>query len=137
MSPAPSHGINKPLYTSINPIEETSFQIKTNLLEEIDAYARSLDRNVIQVSASISASYQAIQILRVDGERTADIRPLVRLNVSVVVEKKVPDKKVTVLSQNTFVDLLYTLFLRKHVKTTVVSTLLRANTMTPLVFQHA
>ena len=88
MSPAPSHGINKPLYTSLSPIEGTSFQIKTNLLEEIDAYARSLDTNVVQVSASVSASHQAIQILRADGERTADIRPLVRLNVSLVVEKK-------------------------------------------------
>ena len=88
MAPAPSHGINKPLYTSLSPIEGTSFQIKTNLLEEIDAYARSLDTNVVQVSASVSASHQAIQILRADGERTADIRPLVRLNVSLVVEKK-------------------------------------------------
>jgi TldD protein len=87
MSNPPSHGTNKPLYTSINPLEETSFQIKTNILEEIDAYARSLDTRVIQVSASLSASYQAIQILRADGERSADIRPLVRLNVSLVVEQ--------------------------------------------------
>ena len=87
MAPGPSHGINKPLYTSINPIEETTFKAKTSLLQEIDAYARSIDKSVIQVSASISASYQAIQILRGDGERTADIRPLIRLNVSLVVEK--------------------------------------------------
>ena len=62
MAPGPSHGTNKPLYTSLNPIEETSFKIKTSLLQEIDAYARSIDKKVIQVSASISASYQAIQI---------------------------------------------------------------------------
>jgi TldD protein len=87
MAEAPSHGINKPLYTSINPLEETSFQIKTNLLEEIDSYARSIDPRVVQVSASLSASYQAIQILRANGERSADIRPLVRLNVAIVVEQ--------------------------------------------------
>jgi TldD protein len=87
MSEAPSHGVNKPLYTSINPIEGTSFQVKTNLLEEINAYARSLDTRVVQVSVSLSASYQAIQILRANGERSADIRPLVRLNVSLVVEQ--------------------------------------------------
>ena len=87
MSEAPSHGVNKPLYTSMNPIEGTSFQVKTNLLEEVDAYARSLDTRVVQVSASLSASYQAIQILRANGERSADIRPLVRLNVSLVVEQ--------------------------------------------------
>ncbi len=56
-------------------------------MEEIDAYARSLDTRVVQVSASLSASYQAIQILRANGERSADIRPLVRLNVSLVVEQ--------------------------------------------------
>ena len=87
MAEAPSHGTNKPLYTSINPLEETSFQIKTNLLEEIDSYARSIDPRVVQVSASLSASYQAIQILRANGERSADIRPLVRLNVAIVVEQ--------------------------------------------------
>ena len=87
MAPGPLHRNNKPLYTSINPLEETSFKVKTSLLQEIDTYAISIDTNVIQVSASISASYQAIQILRGDGERSADIRPLIRLNVSLVVEK--------------------------------------------------
>ena len=71
MAPGPSHGTNKPLYTSINPIEDTSFKVKTSLLQEIDAYARSIDKNVIQVSASISASYQAIQILRGEALRIA------------------------------------------------------------------
>ena len=79
MAPGPSHGTNKPLYTSINPIEETSFKIKTSLLQEIDAYARSIDKKVIQVSASISASYQAIQILRGDGKRTATLGLLLDL----------------------------------------------------------
>ena len=87
MDPATTHGVNRPLYTSLNPLEETAFAVKTKLLEEIDSYTRSLDSNVVQVSASISASYQAIQILRADGERVADIRPLIRLNVSLVVQK--------------------------------------------------
>ena len=87
MAPGLLHRNNKPLYTSINPLEETSFKVKTSLLQELDSYARSIDKNVIQVSASISASYQAIQIIRGDGERSADIRPLIRLNVSLVVEK--------------------------------------------------
>ena len=87
MAPGPLQKNNKPLYTSINPLEETSFNVKTNLLQELDSYARTIDKNVIQVSASISASYQAIQIVRGDGERSADIRPLIRLNVSLVVEK--------------------------------------------------
>ena len=48
MAPGPSHGTNKPLYTSINPIEETSFKIKTSLLQEIDAYARSIDKKLFK-----------------------------------------------------------------------------------------
>jgi TldD protein len=55
------------------------------MLAEIDAYARGLDPRVRQVTASLAGSWQAVQILRAGGERSADIRPLVRLNVSVVV----------------------------------------------------
>ncbi|MEE8332259.1 MAG: metalloprotease TldD, partial [Alphaproteobacteria bacterium] len=72
------------LYTDSNPLGEVSFEDKVRLLEEINAYARGLDKRVHQVSASISGEWQAVQILRADGERVADIRPLVRINVSVV-----------------------------------------------------
>ena len=54
------------------------------LLETIDAYARAKDPRVRQVTASIAATWQVVEILRVDGETYRDIRPLVRLNVSVV-----------------------------------------------------
>ena len=58
---------------------------KTRLLAEIDAYARSRDPRVKQVMASLSGVWQAVQIIRPDGRRVADIRPLVRLNVAIVV----------------------------------------------------
>ena len=58
---------------------------KTQLLAEIDAYARGRDPRVRQVMASLSGVWQAVQIIRPDGRRVADIRPLVRLNVAVVV----------------------------------------------------
>jgi TldD protein len=54
------------------------------LLEQIDAYARAKDPRVRQVTASIAANWQVVEILRADGETYRDIRPLVRLNVSVV-----------------------------------------------------
>jgi len=54
------------------------------LLEAIDAYARAKDARVMQVSASIAATWQVVEILRADGEVYRDIRPLVRVNVSVV-----------------------------------------------------
>jgi TldD protein len=80
-------GTNRHLYTDENPLGGVEFAVKTSLLAEIDAYVRAKDPRVRQVSCSLSGSWQAVQILRADGHRVADIRPLVRLNVSVVVEK--------------------------------------------------
>jgi len=78
-------GTNKQLYTDENPLNSMPFADKVKLLAEIDAYARSKDSRVRQVMASISGEWQAVQILRADGRRVGDIRPLVRLNVSVIV----------------------------------------------------
>jgi len=83
----PSAGNNRALYTSANPLEATAFADKVTLMQEIDAYARAADPAVAQVSVSLAASWQAIHIMRPDGYQVADIRPLVRLNVSVVMEK--------------------------------------------------
>jgi TldD protein len=76
---------NTRLYSDDNPLAEPSFEIKIKLLEAIDSYARAKDSRVRQVSISFGASWQLIEILRVDGESFRDIRPLVRVNVSVVV----------------------------------------------------
>jgi len=81
---AAPQGTNRALYSDVNPLGEVSFEDKVALLGEIDAYARGLDPRVCQVSASISGEWQAVQIVRGDGTRAADIRPLVRLNVSVI-----------------------------------------------------
>jgi TldD protein len=82
---APPAGTNRQLYTEANPLGAYDFAAKTKLLADIDAYARSRDPRVRQVSASIAGLWQAVQIIRPDGLRVGDIRPLVRLNVSVVV----------------------------------------------------
>ncbi|KQY19879.1 metalloprotease TldD [Rhizobium sp. Root482] len=76
---------NRKLYGDENPIGEPSFEAKVSLLQEIDAYLRGKDAKVRQVSASIAASWQVVDILRADGERMHDIRPMTRLNISVVV----------------------------------------------------
>lgn len=78
-------GTNQALYTDLNPIAPVPFETKVKLLSEIDAYARSRDPRVKQVMASVVGSWQAVHILRADGA-AADIRPLVRLNVTVMVE---------------------------------------------------
>ena len=75
---------NRKLYGDDNPLGTPAFDAKVKLLEQIDAYARAKDPRVRQVSASIAASWQVVEILRADGESYRDIRPLVRLNVSVV-----------------------------------------------------
>jgi len=83
----PPQGTNRQLYIDDNPLPLMAFEKKVALLGEMDSYARSLNPNIKQVSVSIGGSWQAVQILRADGYRTADIRPLVRLNVSIVLEK--------------------------------------------------
>jgi TldD protein len=82
----PPRETNARLYTPANPLNGTGFAARTELLAEIDSYARGRDPRVSQVSASIFGEWQAVQIIRADGHRVADLRPLVRLNVAVVVE---------------------------------------------------
>src|SRR5216683_635444 len=81
----PPPGTNRSLYTDLNPLGTVDLAAKTRLLTEIDAYARGRDPRVRQVMASLSGVWQAVQIIRPDGRRAADIRPLVRLNVAIVV----------------------------------------------------
>jgi TldD protein len=82
---APPSGTNRSLYTEENPLGLVDLGAKTRLLTDIDAYARSRDARVRQVMTSLSGVWQAVQIIRPDGRRVADIRPLVRLNVAIVV----------------------------------------------------
>ncbi|MEC8293871.1 MAG: metalloprotease TldD [Pseudomonadota bacterium] len=83
-APAPT---NKRLYTDEDPIAGAAFPVKVETLREIDAYARGLDSRVVQVSATIAASLQEIEILRPDGTHLRDVRPMTRVNVSVIVEQ--------------------------------------------------
>jgi TldD protein len=76
---------NRSLYSDANPLLGTAFEDKITLLGEIDAYARALDPRVDQVMISLTGEWQAVQIIRAQGQRAADIRPLVRLNVSLMV----------------------------------------------------
>ncbi|MBV9786261.1 MAG: metalloprotease TldD [Acidisphaera sp.] len=82
----PPRSTNTRLYSEANPLPAMEFAERTRLLGAIDAYARGKDSRVKQVMASLFGEWQAVQILRADGSRVADLRPLVRLNVAVVVE---------------------------------------------------
>ncbi len=78
---------NVKLYTDLDPLQTAEFGAKVSLLQQMNEYARGKDSRVRQVSASLSGEWQRIEIMRAGGEHYSDIRPLVRLGVSVVVEQ--------------------------------------------------
>ena len=86
MAPAPK-GTNARLYSDADPMLEATFPAKIDTLREIDAWLRALDPRVVQVSATIAASYQEVEILRPEGTRLTDIRPMARLGISCIVEE--------------------------------------------------
>jgi len=81
--------VGKPnqLYHGNNPLEGTPFNVKTKLLADIDKYLRDKEPRIKQVSTSLSGEWQAVMIVRQGGYIATDIRPLVRLNIAVVVEE--------------------------------------------------
>ena len=85
-APPPQH-TNRHLYTDVNPLEIVPFAEKVALCATIDAAARARDPRVAQVSVSLAGSWSVVEIVRPDGFTATDIRPLVRLNVSVILEE--------------------------------------------------
>jgi TldD protein len=75
---------NSRRYGDNNPIGAPSFEAKVALLGEIDAYLRAKDPKVRQVTASVAAAWKIVEIVRADGMVLRDIRPMTRLNISVV-----------------------------------------------------
>lgn len=86
LRPPPPQRTNAKLYTEASPLDLIPFAEKVRLLETIDAAARSRDPRVAQVSASLAGSWSVVEIVRPDGYIATDVRPLVRLNVSIVAE---------------------------------------------------
>ncbi len=78
---------NRRLYQAADPVGDAALAAKIGVLREIDDFLRSRDPRVVQVSASLTANVQEIEILRPEGGRVTDHRPLARLNISVIVEK--------------------------------------------------
>ncbi|MFY1027857.1 metalloprotease TldD [Actinobacillus seminis] len=74
-------------YQAINPLDSLTKEKKIELLHLVDRVARAEDPRVIQVSASLSSVYEEVLVVATDGTLAADIRPLVRLSISVLVEQ--------------------------------------------------
>ena len=80
--------IGTPLYTDTDPIDSITAAEKIALLKKIDALARGKDTRVRQVMANIGASHTTILVAGTDGTFSADIRPLLRMNLTVIVEDR-------------------------------------------------
>jgi TldD protein len=75
------------LYAPQDPVTSLADEAKVALLERLEQMARALDPRVVQVMASIAGEYEAILVARSDGLIAADVRPLVRVSLSVIVEE--------------------------------------------------
>jgi TldD protein len=84
--PALRHGSRREIYLPHDPIASLKDADKVAMLERIEGYARALDPRVTQVMASLAGEYEVVMVARSDGLLNADIRPLVRLSVQVIVE---------------------------------------------------
>ena len=85
---AVKRNIGRELYMPSDPISSLKDTDKVKLLEKLEGYARSVDNRVIQVMASLSGEYEVIPVARSDGVMAADVRPLVRVSLQVIVEEK-------------------------------------------------
>jgi len=79
--------IKHSLYQPLNPIESIESTKKIQLLERIEALSKKLNPSIIKVSASLASQFEVVLIKTFQGELVEDVRPLVRLSVSVIIEK--------------------------------------------------
>jgi TldD protein len=86
---APRLAASRVLYAATDPIATLDSAQKVALLEKVERLARAKDPRVVQVMASVGAEYEVVLVARADGTRAADVRPLVRMNVTVIAEQKV------------------------------------------------
>ena len=75
------------LYVPHDPIASLPAEAKVKLLERLEGFARAIDPRVVQVMASLAGEYEVILVAGSDGRLAADIRPLVRCSISVIVEE--------------------------------------------------
>ena len=78
---------NKKYYQNINPIEQKTLNEKIEILNKVNNYLRSKNDDIKQVTANFSGEQKSIEIIRSGGETLSDVRPLVRFNVTVMLEK--------------------------------------------------
>jgi TldD protein len=80
-------GIGRDLYRSADPLASVADEDKVRLLERLEGHARGLDPRVVQVMAGLAGEYEVMLVARSDGLMAADVRPLVRVSLTVIVEE--------------------------------------------------
>ncbi|MCK6435103.1 MAG: metalloprotease TldD, partial [Aquabacterium sp.] len=83
---APRVAASRVLYGPTDPIATLDSAQKVALLERIERMARARDPRIVQVMAGLAAEYDVVLVARADGTRAADVRPLVRLSITVIAE---------------------------------------------------
>ncbi|NTV71212.1 MAG: metalloprotease TldD [Azonexaceae bacterium] len=79
--------VARSLYVPNDPIASLPAEAKVKLLERLEGFARALDPRVLQVMASLAGEYEVVLVAGSDGRLAADIRPLVRCSISVIIEE--------------------------------------------------
>jgi TldD protein len=78
---------SRALYAPMDPIATLDSTQKVALLERVERLARARDPRIVQVMAGLAAEYDVVMVARADGTRAADVRPLVRVSVTVIAEQ--------------------------------------------------
>jgi TldD protein len=85
VAPVSSHGAVRSLYSVADPVTSLDDAAKVALVMRLEQFARAADPRVMQVMASVAAEHETILIARSDGRLTADVRPLTRMSITVIV----------------------------------------------------
>ncbi|MDO9403567.1 MAG: metalloprotease TldD [Polaromonas sp.] len=79
---------SRSLYQDLDPIATLDSTAKVKLLEKVEKLAKAKDPRIVQVMAGLASEYDVVMVARADGTLAADVRPLVRLSVTVIAEQK-------------------------------------------------
>ena len=87
-TPAQKIASSRSLYKDLDPIATLDSTAKVKLLEKVEKLAKAKDPRIVQVMAGLASEYDVVMVARADGTLAADVRPLVRLSVTVIAEQK-------------------------------------------------
>ncbi len=91
-TPSRKIATSRALYQGLDPIATLDSSAKVKLLEKVEKLAKAKDPRIVQVMAGLASEYDVVMVARADGTLAADVRPLVRLSVTVIAEQQIAGK---------------------------------------------